>query len=247
MCFNRQDTRVAKNVEKPRINTDKHGWKPAAWLLFYMLFVFADLAVAEMLGTRGAVYPIAERSFIEEVKERAAAVKPPTEEEIKKGINAKAGELMIRLPRAQKDDLRRVDISWTTDKEYLLTKKGFVYPAGYKFNPAEFATYPLTIVVFDAGDEKQREWFWQNYGHNHMVKTLISGGNLLETEYWLARKLEEERVKKGEPAGNLTSPPIWPLPKKLAERFQLRTVPCEIKQEGILLAVREFANLEEKR
>lgn len=190
------------------------------------LYLAGTPSFAGMLGQRGKLYPIAEKSFLEEVKELASG----------KQITLKKEDIqnwhpaVPALPKATKPDSFDVDISWTADKDYLPNPAdgSILYQAGYTFNPAALVKYPYIRVIIDADDEKQLEWFVNSpYASNIRVRLDLSGGSWFKTYEYLEKR-------------KITTIPVFYLPELMAQRFHLRAVPCAVFQEGTHMKVVEY-------
>ena len=128
---------------------------------------------------------------------------------------------LIRLPRATRDRVRLVDISYTLDFDIPDGKGNILYPKGFTFNPLDYIVYPRTIVVINGSDRKQVEWLKKSsYLKNLSTVLLITDGSYydLATELGMA---------------------VYYANSLIVERFNLMSVPRIIVQKNNLLEVTE--------
>ncbi len=179
-------------------------------------------AQAKELGTFGTTYPIAERDALAEIEAQAEQV------DWGRIFNRKKSEQMIKnyhpedsvsLPRAAKDRVRTVDMSYTLEFDIPDEKGNIMYPAGYVFNPLEYMQYPNTIVIIDGSDRAQVEWFKRSpHCKDITTKLLITTGNY----YDLAQELHRS---------------VFYASSLIVSRFQLLAVPCVVRQKGLFMEV----------
>jgi len=194
---------------------------------FFIIFLIAVLplpALAKNLGTIGATYSIVERDALQEIEERAAQVdwkklfdKEKNEERIK---NYKPKDV-VRLARATRDSVRKVDISYTLEFDIHDEKGNILYPKGFTFNPLDYIVNPRTYVVINGSDRLQVEWFKKSsYIKDVNTVLWITDGNYYDLATDLGRA-------------------VFYANSLIVERFNLMAVPCVIVQKGNLLEVTE--------
>lgn len=169
----------------------------------------------------GRTYEIREKDALQAIEDAAKKV------DWQKVFNEKKMEAfkkyqpkdLRRLPRATEDASYMVDMTYTLDIDVPDGRGGILYPKGYTFNPLEYVKYPGTIVVIDASDEEQVDWF-NNSEYARMMQTrlLISDG----AHYDAAEAVDR---------------PVFYLREKMADRFKLRAVPSVVKQNGKYMEV----------
>ncbi len=100
-------------------------------------------------------------------------------------------------------------------------KGGVLYPKGYTFNPLDYLTLTSVVVVIDADDQRQVEWFKSSpHAGDYHTRLLLSGGNY----YDLAKQLKR---------------PAFYLMDDVAKRLHLAAVPSVVRQSGKKLEVTE--------
>jgi conjugal transfer pilus assembly protein TraW len=196
---------------------------PALWATLLLFLVAAPLG-AKDLGQVGRVYPIAEPDALQEIEERAAAIRweevLPEEQRRALVVNYRPADLEP-LPRAQEERTRQVDLSYTLAFDLPDGKGGVLYPKGFTFNPLEYVFYPNVLVVLDGDDAEQVAWFRESgLAQDPRVRLVLSGGSWSEVGSQLGR-------------------PVFYLTEPLRERLQLEAVPTVIWQSRKTMEVRE--------
>ncbi|MDW7712517.1 MAG: hypothetical protein SCH98_18800 [Deferrisomatales bacterium] len=182
-------------------------------------------ASAKDLGQVGRVYPIAEPDALQEIEERAAAIRW---EEVLPETKRRALVVDYRprdlapLPRAVEERTRLVDMTYTLEVDLPDGKGGVLYPKGFAFNPLEYVFYPNVLVVLDGEDPEQVAWFRESsLARDPRVRVLLCGGS------W-----SEVGAALGRPVFYLTSP--------LRQRLRLEAVPSVVWQAGTAMEVNEI-------
>lgn len=191
--------------------------------LYIGLFVlFAAQSVpARDLGTVGRVYPVVERSAVDEIKERAARVDWKKHLEKIKPENYRP-ERRVYLPRATKQTVRLVDMTYTLDMDIPDGKGGILYPRGYMFNPLDYVSYPRTLVLINAEDKGQVKWFSTSaYAHRFDVVLLITDGAFVD----VTKKMQR---------------PVYYADARIADKFKIKALPSVVKQSGRVMEVTEY-------
>lgn len=178
----------------------------------------------------GNVYPVVEPDALAEIKEAAARV------DWEKAMDRQKKLAMIKnfrpddlhpLPAATADNSFLVDMTYTLDGDIPDGKGGVLYPKGFSFNPLDYVSLTSVLVVIDAGDRRQVDWFKTSpYAENYRTRLLLSGGDY----YDLSDELER---------------PVFYLMDRVARRLQVAAVPSVIRQQGNMLQVREVMLLDE--
>jgi conjugal transfer pilus assembly protein TraW len=184
----------------------------------------ADVSFARHLGTVGQVYPVVEPDALTEIKEAAARV------DWEKAIDHQKKLAMIKnfrpsdlhpLPAAEMDRSFLVDMTYTLDSDIPDGKGGVLYPRGFSFNPLDYVSLTSILVVIDAGDRRQVDWFKTSpYSEDYRTRLILSGGDY----YDLSEELDR---------------PIFYLMDTVARRLQLAAVPSVVGQQDNMLLVRE--------
>jgi len=179
---------------------------------------------ARHLGTVGNVYPVVEPDALAEIREAAARV------DWEKVIDRQQKLTMIKkfrprdlhpLPAATADRSFLVDMTYTLDADIPDGKGGGLYPKGFTFNPLDYVKLTSLLVIIDAGDPQQIEWFKSSpYVEDYRTRLILSGGDY----YDLAQELDR---------------PVFYLVDTVARRLQLAVVPSVIRQQDNMLRVNE--------
>ena len=199
----------------------------AAALLMLHEITFAGAGPAlQDLGVYGETYPIVERDALKEIKKRAASVdwsKVFDSEAARERVKNYRPEGLVSLPRAERDRVFLVDLTYKLPFDIPDGKGGVLYPRGYTINPLDHINYPKTLVVIDGEDHLQVEWFAASeYSDSLKTMLLITNGPY----YDLAQRFKR---------------PVFYLTSELAERLKLERVPSVIAQKGRYMEVREIA------
>lgn len=197
------------------------------YTFIFLAFPLGVQAITE-LESAGAVYPVVEPDVRIEMKRKAAEKWKQQQKEYRDKIHAYQPANLQQLPDAKQDRTFAVDMTYTLDRN-LTDKNGKVlYPIGYRFNPLEYMSLTIGLVVIDGADPAQVRWFKKStYSSNHKMKLLLSGG--------YAQSLSSELNRA-----------VFYLDKNIADRFQLVAVPCVVVQRNKHIQVTEFLMQEEK-
>jgi conjugal transfer pilus assembly protein TraW len=191
---------------------------------FILLMVSPSRAAIHDLGSFGQTYPIAERDALKEIKERVAQVhwtKIFTKEKTEKAVQNYRPDTPF-LPRAQKDNVRLVNMTYTLDVDIPDGKGGILYPKGYTFNPLDYVNFHKTLVIINGDDPDQVTWFTgSDYAGGFDSMLLLTGGSY----YDLGKKLKR---------------PVFYATADIVRRFQLGAVPSIVHQKGRYMEVREI-------
>lgn len=202
--------------------------------MFRLLSLFIALAfivaspytgLCKNLGVIGNVYQIKEKDPIPIMKERAAKI---DWEKVKEGVVDRAKKRSFRpdnstimLPKADKNRKRVVDPTLELEWDIYGADGKVAYPKGTKINPGDYVRLSRTIVIIDASDPSQVDWFVKRWGKSINVVLLVSDGDLVGVIEKLNRRV------------------FW-LNDLMVKRFQIEKVPSEIKQVGNLIEIEEF-------
>lgn len=190
-----------------------------AWLVVALLV--ASPSAAKDLGAVGKTYAIAERSAIEEMKERAAKVDWKKLLSKVKPENYRPAN-RVSLPRASKPVTRLVDLTYSLEMDIPDGKGGILYPKGYTFNPLDYISYPKTLVLVNAEDPAQLKWFKASeFAKRIDVMLLITDGPFADVIKSLQR-------------------PVFYADSRIASKFDIQALPSTVRQSGRFMEVREY-------
>ena len=199
-------------------------------LYLSLFFVFVTSTHCQVfVEEEGKTYEFAEMDRLEAIDQRVIEKKPYIEKKIDE-FKAGAREKMeayqppeqIHLPRATANREFRPSTMYTLEQNIYDAEGKVLYPKGFQYRVSKFVRLPYEIVVFDATDPAQKEWVIKNNYHKQLGQMLtITDGRVFE--------LQREFNK-----------PVYFMINKLQERFELKKVPCIIKQVGDDIIVNEI-------
>lgn len=198
-----------------------------------MLGVSHGHAKVRVLGSVGMTYPIVERDFVEEMKERAASVdwsKIFNVDEIEKKARKWRPESFAKLPKAQQDRRRLVDVSYTLEEDIALPDGSGIYPRGMKINPFDYMPMRETFVIFDGDDKDQVRWFKSRFTNAPGLIVMITGGDIFSLERELKRPLYLSDYRLTERLGVEVVPSVVRQSGKDVEVIESRVVPMRVKR-----------------
>jgi conjugal transfer pilus assembly protein TraW len=188
-----------------------------------VLFI-VSVSAAKDLGRTGATYDIAEPDALVEIEEAARRVdweKAFDKEKAKRALKAFKPEGMKPIPRAKKDRVRLVDMTYTLDHDIPDGKGGVLYPKGFSFNPLDYVSYPGVIVIIDGSDREQVVWFKSSVlAKDHRVALMLSDGSFYDAMQEFGR------------------PVFYALPN-VARRLRIEAVPSVVVQKNGMMEVKE--------
>ncbi|WP_319548526.1 hypothetical protein [Desulfogranum marinum] len=202
-------------------------------MLYFYIFIFLAASVEAQAITElepaGPVYVIVEPDIRNEIKQEVAQRWKQQKDKYQEKIHNYQPKKLQRLPRAESDRSFTVDMTYTQDRDLTDRDGKVLYPKGYRFNPLDYMSLTIGLVVIDGSDPDQIKWFKESpYSSNHRIKVLLSGG--------YAQSLVSD-LKRA----------VYYLDKEVADRFQLAAVPCVVVQREKHIQVTEFVIREEKR
>ena len=180
-------------------------------------------AQAKDLGSFGRTYPVAEKDALTEIEERAGQVDWNKVLDKKKLENYQGPPDRETLPRAQRERVRQIDMTYTTEIDVPDGKGGILYPKGYTFNPLDYVSYPKTIIIIDGNDRGQVAWFKSSEYSQRLDVTLL----ITEGAFGIISKQIDRTVSYA----NI----------KIISRFQLKALPSIVRQKGRMMEVREIS------
>ena len=128
----------------------------------FFCIIGSESCFAKHLRTVGNVYPVVEPDALAEIREAATRV------DWEKVIDRQQKLAMIKkfrprdlhpLPAAKADRFFLVDMTYTLNADIPDGKGGVLYPKGFTFNPLDYVKLSSLLVIIDAGDPQQIQWF----------------------------------------------------------------------------------------
>ena len=191
-----------------------------------LLLVPAWVQAMVDLGVVGWVYPVVEPDIYQEASSKISRRWHELSAHINNQLNSYRSAELHFLPRANTGRRYLVDMTYTVEADLHDQAGRLVYPRGYRFNPLQYMTLSIGLVVIDGDDPSQLDWLMHSpYVEDHRVKILICRGDAGALSTRLGRA-------------------VYYLDREVAERLQLRAVPAVVVQKGTLLEVTEFKLME---
>lgn len=160
-------------------------------------------------------------SEIREAASRVDMSKSMSQEMIRTKVHEFRPNTLHPLPAAKADKVFQVNMIYTLASDIPDGKGGVLYPKGFAFNPLEYVNLTSVLVVINADDKRQVDWFkTSSHAGDYHTRLLLSSGDY----YDLAEQLKR---------------PVFYLMNDVASRLQLAAVPSVIKQNGKNLEVTE--------
>ena len=196
-------------------------------VIFIIVLVLSTghAASAEVLGTFGATYGIAEKDALADIKDHAKKVNWDTVVD-KKAMTRRikkykpSGLPMLPVTKENRSFLR--DMTYTTEIDVPDGRGGILYPKGYTFNPLEYLTLPNSIVFIDGSDKKQVKWF-ENSPYLKDINTMLI---LTNGSYYELNK----RFKR----------PVYYAVRNIVARMGIEHVPSVAVQKGKYMEISEY-------
>jgi conjugal transfer pilus assembly protein TraW len=198
-------------------------------LLPLITIVWLSVAQAEVIGTYGDVYPIAEQDFLEFIQHRLATMQKTGQiAQLQKQLQTR-GQQQAERPTPVSNITCTVNPkSWLFDPSITLPHdlkdaNGRVFAKqGTRFNPLEQVHLSKTLLFYDADDPKQVKWA-QTISQKLENKTkliLVKGSIAIEAQRF-------DRPAYFDQEGRLTA------------RFIIQHTPAIVSQEGLRLRIQE--------
>ena len=168
----------------------------------------------------GKVYPIIEMDALEEIEARIE--RTPFDPAIFGSEEDWAALKSPVLPTTSRTSRREVIPFFSLSFDIPDGDGNILYPKGYTFNPLEYLTLPNRLIIVN---ESQLAWALGKANVGDMV--LLSGGNALA-------------------ATRHTGQAIFKLEADISNRFNLKSVPSIVRQEGSKLIIDEILPAKEK-
>ncbi len=191
----------------------------------HILFLLATPVITPAmveLESVGTVYPVIEPDVRIEMKQQAGEKWKDEITHYQEKVKQYQPPNLQRLPKAKQNRSYSVDMTYTLDRDLKDKDGNILYPKGYRFNPLNYMSLSIGLVVIDGSDPTQVKWFKDSpYSQNHRVKLLLSDGYAQEL------------------IGDINRA-VFYLSKDVAKRFHLAAVPCIAVQQEKHIQVTEF-------
>lgn len=207
----------------------KNSSKIYAWSVFVltckivMLLSFYN-CYAKDLGVQGQVFKITEESLLDVIKGKLQALSTSGKLKILQQDIARRAQSKIERPTPVRDVKKTIESrQFTYDPTLILTSdimdhRGRVFARkGQKFNPLEYVSWGVPLILFDGNDPEQVIWA-REQGDTKWVLVAGAIGELMQVE---KRDIYFDQ-------GGL-----------IVKRFGISQVPCRISQKGKVLFIEE--------
>jgi len=201
-----------------------------ALLILFFIFIFANAKVVEIIHL-GKTYPFAEKDFLVELHQYMLSHKKEIEKKVYNLSKEAKKEIINFIPKgiepltpADKNSTRIITLTYTLPFDIKDANGRVIYPKGFKFNPAKYVKLSYEIVVLNAANKKEVEWFFKSkYSKNPlMYRVFLTGGNW----YYFQKKYKY---------------PVYYCLPQIEKKFKLRHTISIIKQIGDKFEIKEIA------
>lgn len=200
----------------------------AAIITILLLIPMPGYAAIKNLGVVGETFEIVEQDVTVELRQRSAHNAAKHMQAIRERMQAYQPDDLHPLPPARADKTFLVDMTYTLDRDLVDADGKVLYPKGFTFNPLDYLSLSIGLVVINGEDPDQVEWFKASpYHSNHKLKLLLTNGQATE----MTRQLQR---------------PVFYLTEDIASRLQLAAVPCVAVQKDGRMQITEFHVSEER-
>ncbi len=198
-------------------------------LLFIYFFSFPLILDAQVIGTNGATYPIAEPDAYEELM---AKVRSTNWNRIVKDYRkdvGKATKVSFNLSRAKEDKTFYIDPTYTLQFDIADENGKIIYPKGFSFNPLDYINFPYYLVFFDGTSVTEIAWLKkQEWFNNWNVMFILTKGDVVRAEKQLGRT-------------------VFVATPQMIEKFKISKTPSILSAQNKQLVVSEVGIYGEKK
>ena len=196
-------------------------------LLSLLAALPAAQAGARDYGQHGAVFPIAERDLLEQIRSKLVAMEKSGEtarlnKELKRRTVARVNrpEPVAGLVRAEAPRRWTIDPTVTLDADIRGAKGELIHAAGTRINPLDSVGLRGELVFLNGDDPEQLAWA---LGRKEPAKLILVKGAPLELMRSRQRRFYFDQGGK------------------LTQHFAIRAVPALVRQRGRQIEVSEIA------
>lgn len=183
---------------------------------------FCSMLNAEVIGTNGATYPIAEPDAYEELMSK---VKRTDWQAVMKKYRqslSKATKVSFNLGKAKQDRVFYVDPTYTLPYDITDENGKIIYPRGFSFNPLDYMSFPYTIVFFNANSITEITWLKkQPWFKDSSTMLFVTHGDVIKAEKILGRA-------------------VFAAPPQMIERFNISSTPSVMTAQGRMIVISEI-------
>lgn len=186
---------------------------------------------AENLGVIGQVYPIAEKDFLDFIKERIITMQNNGEwkklqDQFKDNVKKHADRPtpLINITHATETRSWVYDPSITIPYDLTDAEGRIIAKAGTTINPLSIVSMHNAWIFLDGDDEKQVTWVKQiNKKLLGKTKLILVNGSVADNEKYFSKAIYFDQEGK------------------LVTKFSIKHVPALVQQDGMTLKISEVA------
>ena len=201
-----------------------------------LILLLPILLTAGQTITLGQTWNFAEKNALDEIQEHLQKNKAEIEKKAKEAkakIEQSAKDYkapnLVKLPRSAKNDIFYPDMKYSLEFDIKDRLGNVVYPKGYTYNITDYVKLPYTMIVIDATDKVQLDWFKKSeYSKAINCQLLTIDGNVTYMH------------------DHIKNRPFFYFNKQMIDRFAVKAVPSVISQEGKKVIVKQIAMVSEK-
>ena len=193
-------------------------------MIFCSLILLKSSCFAKDLGVQGQIFKITEESLLDVIKGKLQALSTSGKLKILQQDIARRAQSKIERPTPVRDVKKTIESrQFTYDPSLVLTSdimdhRGQIFARkGQRFNPLEYVSWGVPIILFDGNDPEQVIWA-REQGDTKWVLVTGAIGELMQVE---KRDIYFDQ-------GGL-----------IIKRFGISQVPCRISQKGKVLFIEE--------
>jgi hypothetical protein len=201
----------------------RHGFLNKGIILFFCFFLGLSSGLnGGSIAEFGKTYDIAEPDAYEEVLRAAKNVKI---EKYKKVFQERIKKFTVveefSIPYAKETRTRYYEPRYELPFDVKDAKGRVIYPKGFTFNPLQYMNLYGSFIFFDARNVLHLHWLKKGgYAGRGDVMLIATTGNIKDAEKFL-----KARVYRGT--------------KSMLERFDVKKIPCIVRQNGKYLEITE--------
>ena len=191
---------------------------------FVLFFISVEIEAKEQVKFPqvGRTYDVIEPDAYEEILN---AVKKVDIEKYKKILQERIRKYTVvdefKIPYAKETQTRYFEPRYELPFDIVDANGRVIYPKGFTFNPLQYMTLYETVVFFDARDALHLNWLKKgNFAERWDVMLIAVRGDVIE-------------------AMRVLKVPVYRATKEILERFDVKKIPCIIKQKGGQLEIIE--------
>ncbi|MCC6026860.1 MAG: hypothetical protein LM575_07830 [Caldimicrobium sp.] len=204
----------------------RHGFlhARAVFGIVFFLFLVQPLVYAAREGKiLGKTYEIIEPDAYEEILEAARKLNL---EKYRKALQERIKQLAVigdefKLPYAKETKTRYYEPRYELPFDIKDEKGRIIYPKGFTFNPLQYMSLYGSFIFFDARNALHLNWLKKGgYTKRLDVMLIAVRGNIIEAE-------------------KVLKVPVYKATRSIIERFDVKRIPCIIRQNGKYLEITE--------